>query len=160
MRRLTFVALLTALAVGCTGKQEGESRTELMPVNERFEVVPGLGAKILRRGYGRRAEPGDIVDVHYTGWLQNPAVETNRGRKFDSSLDRGERFRFTIGAGQVIRGWDKGVAGMLVGEVRELTIAPDLAYGPRGYGNVIPPNSTLIFEIQLFGVEPPPATDQ
>lgn len=122
---------------------------------EAFEITPGLSAIILRRGYGRAAEAGDYVEVHYTGWLHDPDVEGNRGDKFDSSVDRGETFHFTLGARQVIQGWDQGVAGMLLGETRELTIAPEMGYGDRGAGNVIPPGATLVFEVELKGLEAP-----
>ena len=97
-------------------------------------------------GDGTEAARGDMVAVHYTGWLID-------GTKFDSSKDRDRPFTFQLGVGQVIKGWDKGVRGMRVGGVRKLTIPPELAYGPRGAGGgVIPPNSTLIFEIELLGV--------
>ena len=122
---------------------------------EAFEITPGLSAKILSRGYGRAAEAGDYVEVHYTGWLHDPEIEGNRGTKFDSSVDRGETFHFTLGARQVIQGWDQGVAGMLLGETRELTIAPEMGYGDRGAGNVIPPGATLVFEVELKGLEAP-----
>ncbi|MDJ0906104.1 MAG: FKBP-type peptidyl-prolyl cis-trans isomerase [Woeseiaceae bacterium] len=122
---------------------------------EAFEITPGLSAKILSRGYGRAAEAGDYVEVHYTGWLHDPEVDGNRGTKFDSSVDRGETFHFTLGARQVIQGWDQGVAGMLLGETRELTIAPEMGYGDRGAGNVIPPGATLVFEVELKGLEAP-----
>lgn len=120
-----------------------------------IEVAPGLMAEILQAGYGRAAEPGDYVDVHYTGWLYDPAAEKNRGGKFDSSVDRGQKFQFQLGAGQVIQGWDRGVEGMLIGEKRQLTIAPEMGYGDRGAGNVIPPGATLVFEVELFGLESP-----
>jgi FKBP-type peptidyl-prolyl cis-trans isomerase FkpA len=123
--------------------------------NEVIEVAPGLSAKILQRGYGRVAEAGDYVEVHYTGWLYDEQAEDNRGDKFDSSVDRGQKFQFQLGAGQVIQGWDKGVAGMLIGEKRELTLAPEMGYGDRGAGNVIPPGATLVFEVELFGLEGP-----
>jgi FKBP-type peptidyl-prolyl cis-trans isomerase FkpA len=123
--------------------------------SEAFEITSGLSATILRRGYGRAAEAGDYVEVHYTGWLHDPEVEGNRGEKFDSSVDRGETFHFTLGARQVIQGWDQGVAGMLLGETRELTIAPEMGYGDRGAGNVIPPGATLVFEVELKGLEAP-----
>jgi len=94
-------------------------------------------------GGGAVASKGQTVSVHYTGWLEN-------GTKFDSSKDRNEPFEFKLGAGQVIRGWDEGVAGMKVGGVRRLTIPPQLGYGDRGAGGVIPPKATLIFEVELL----------
>ena len=92
------------------------------------------------------------MTVHYTGWLHDPAAADGRGRKFDSSKDRGQPFRFSLGAGMVIRGWDEGVAGMQVGGTRVLVIPAHLGYGPRGAGGVIPPNATLVFEVDLLGV--------
>ena len=97
----------------------------------------------LTEGSGREAVPGQRVSVHYTGWLTN-------GRKFDSSKDRGQPFSFNLGGGQVIRGWDQGVVGMKEGGVRKLTIPPQLGYGARGAGGVIPPNATLVFEVELL----------
>ena len=120
-----------------------------------IELAPGLTARILENGYGRAAEAGDFVEVHYTGWLYDEAAPDKRGTKFDSSVDRGQRFQFPLGEGRVIQGWDQGVAGMLVGEKRQLTIAPEMAYGERGAGNVIPPGATLIFEVELYRVEGP-----
>jgi FKBP-type peptidyl-prolyl cis-trans isomerase len=98
------------------------------------------------RGDGPTAETGMNVTVHYTGWLTD-------GTKFDSSLDRGQPFPFALGSGQVIRGWDEGVKGMKVGGTRKLIIPSDMAYGARGYPPVIPPNSTLVFEVKLLGVK-------
>lgn len=120
---------------------------------ESFEIVPGLVARILHQGNGRAAVAGDNVEVHYTGWLYDEAAANYRGEKFDSSIDRGERFQFPLGAGRVIKGWDQGVAGMTIGERRELTIAPEMAYGDRGAGNLISPGATLVFEVELFAAE-------
>jgi FKBP-type peptidyl-prolyl cis-trans isomerase len=99
----------------------------------------------LNVGTGDEAVAGKTVIVHYTGWLTN-------GSKFDSSKDRNDPFDFRLGAGQVIRGWDQGVAGMKVGGKRKLTIPPELGYGSRGAGGVIPPNATLVFEVELLAV--------
>ena len=116
------------------------------------EIEPGLTMRVLQPGSGKTAEPGQVAVVHYTGWLYDPQQPDNRGTKFDSSVDRGQPFEFPLGQGAVIEGWDRGVAGMQVGEVRELTIAPELAYGERGAGGVIPPNATLVFEVELLDV--------
>ena len=103
-------------------------------------------------GSGAEAQAGQHVQVHYTGWLHDAAAEGGRGRKFDSSKDRGQPFAFPLGAGHVIRGWDEGVQGMKVGGTRVLLIPADLGYGARGAGGVIPPNATLVFEVELLGV--------
>ena len=103
-------------------------------------------------GKGDLATPGKKVSVHYTGWLYDAAAPDHHGRKFDSSRDRNEPFEFTLGAGQVIMGWDQGVAGMQVGGQRTLIIPPNLGYGARGAGGVIPPNATLVFDVELLGV--------
>ena len=92
------------------------------------------------------------MTVHYTGWLFDEAAPDHKGRKFDSSRDRNEPFDFRLGAGEVIRGWDEGVAGMKVGGQRTLTIPPDMGYGARGAGGVIPPNATLVFDVELLDV--------
>jgi FKBP-type peptidyl-prolyl cis-trans isomerase FkpA len=105
----------------------------------------GLIIEEITPGAGEEARAGDTVSVHYTGWLTS-------GAKFDSSVDRNEPFDFPLGRGHVIRGWDEGVAGMKIGGKRKLTIPPDLGYGPRGAGGVIPPNATLVFEVELLAV--------
>jgi FKBP-type peptidyl-prolyl cis-trans isomerase FkpA len=103
-------------------------------------------------GKGKEATPGATVVVHYTGWLQDQAAKNKRGRKFDSSVDRGQPFSFPLGMGRVIKGWDEGVAGMNVGGKRTLVIPPELGYGARGAGGVIPPNATLVFDVELLEV--------
>lgn len=111
------------------------------------EVTTPSGLKYVDQvvGTGEAAAAGQNVSVHYTGWLEN-------GKKFDSSVDRGQPFSFPLGAGRVIKGWDEGVQGMKVGGKRKLTIPSDLGYGSRGAGGVIPPNATLIFDVELLGV--------
>jgi FKBP-type peptidyl-prolyl cis-trans isomerase FkpA len=110
----------------------------------------GLQFEDTKTGEGETAVAGQ--HVHYTGWLYDPTAANNRGKKFDSSKDRGQPFAFGLGQGQVIRGWDEGVQGMKVGGTRVLTIPADLGYGARGAGGVIPPNATLVFEVDLLGV--------
>jgi FKBP-type peptidyl-prolyl cis-trans isomerase len=111
------------------------------------ETVTASGLKYVDQvvGAGDVAVAGTTVSVHYTGWLEN-------GKKFDSSVDRGQPFSFPLGAGRVIKGWDEGVQGMKIGGKRKLTIPSDLGYGSRGAGGVIPPNATLIFDVELLGV--------
>jgi FKBP-type peptidyl-prolyl cis-trans isomerase FkpA len=111
--------------------------------------MASLGIEDLVVGQGAAASSGQRVTVHYTGWLDNNG---NKGSKFDSSRDRNEPFAFSLGRGQVIQGWDQGVQGMKVGGTRKLTIPPDLGYGARGAGAVIPPNATLVFEVELLNV--------
>lgn len=103
-------------------------------------------------GDGAEATAGVRVTVHYTGWLFDPSAPDSKGRKFDSSRDRGDPFVFPLGAGRVIAGWDQGVAGMRIGGNRTLIIPPEMGYGARGAGGVIPPNATLVFDVELLAV--------
>lgn len=103
-------------------------------------------------GSGEEAAVGKAVEVHYTGWLYDASAPDKKGKKFDSSRDRGVPFSFLLGAGRVIKGWDRGVTGMKVGGQRTLIIPPQMAYGAQGAGNVIPPNATLIFDVELLGL--------
>jgi FKBP-type peptidyl-prolyl cis-trans isomerase FkpA len=148
--RLLPVLLLAVSVAACGGSSSTDPNREQSPMTntgitelQTVDVVPGTGTE---------ARPGAMVSVHYTGWLYDAGAPEQRGNKFDSSKDRGEPFDFPLGAGQVIPGWDQGVAGMKVGGTRMLTIPPALAYGPSGAGGVIPPNATLVFEVELLEV--------
>lgn len=136
----TYLTALAAVVIlGCAA---GANTME-----EKVITTPsGLKYVDLKEGTGPAAKKGDTVEVHYTGWLKD-------GKKFDSSLDRGQPFTFPLGAGRVIKGWDEGVAGMKVGGKRKLIIPPDLAYGSRGAGGVIPPNAELTFEVELLKIK-------
>jgi FKBP-type peptidyl-prolyl cis-trans isomerase FkpA len=113
---------------------------------EEVATASGLRYVDITPGTGASPKPGQSAGVHYTGWLTD-------GTKFDSSVDRGQPFRFSVGKGQVIKGWDEGVLSMKVGGKRKLIIPPQLGYGPRGAGGVIPPNATLVFEVELLDVK-------
>jgi FKBP-type peptidyl-prolyl cis-trans isomerase len=152
-----MVSVIILLATGC-GSKKSESTNDVKPeaievtttVDEFRELQGGLLVKDVEIGDGRTARAGDQLDMHYTGWLY---VNGEKGQKFDSSYDRHEPFGFRLGAGQVIRGWDWGVAGMQEGGTRELIIPPDLAYGSRAVGGgLIPANSTLFFEVKLVKI--------
>ena len=132
---IAMVVLTVALGVGGSMAENNQ------------EVTTPSGLKYVDQavGTGEVAVAGKTVNVHYTGWLEN-------GKKFDSSVDRGQPFSFPLGAGRVIKGWDEGVQGMKVGGKRKLTIPSDLGYGSRGAGGVIPPNATLVFDVELLGI--------
>ena len=147
----TLVLCLVGLIAACAKKEDAPAANQPAPgpataVPAR-PVAEGTEMKLddIKVGIGAVAEVGKSVTVHYTGWLTD-------GTKFDSSKDRGQPFTFQLGAGRVIKGWDQGVAGMKVGGVRKLTIPPQLGYGARGAGGVIPPNATLVFEVELLDV--------
>ena len=135
----------TDLTFEDTADTDNINNTNNMDTNN-ISDIEGLQIEILKQGEGEEAKNGDTVNVHYTGTLTD-------GTKFDSSIDRGAPFPFTLGAGQVIKGWDLGVVGMKVGEKRKLTIAPELGYGTVGAGAVIPPNATLIFEVEMISIQ-------
>jgi FKBP-type peptidyl-prolyl cis-trans isomerase len=127
-----------------------------MPATSSLQgaAAPATLAKIeLGAGSGAAIEKGKVAVVHYTGWLYASGAPDNKGQKFDSSVDRGDPFRFPLGAGQVIRGWDEGVVGMQVGGKRRLVIPPDMGYGAAGAGGVIPGGATLVFDVELLGIE-------
>jgi len=147
MKHITITGLLACLILafgGCTKKQSatGQSGGTIMQEKQVADLV----IDEIKAGSGEEAKAGKVVTVHYTGWLTD-------GKKFDSSLDRGDPFKFRLGAGMVIQGWDRGVSGMKVGGKRKLTIPSHLGYGERGAGGVIPPNATLVFEVELLGVK-------
>ena len=137
-RMWPLVAAIFLAACGSGGGAENNV-TELIRQDDRV-------------GTGAEAQPGRVVTVHYTGWLYDASRADRKGSKFDSSRDRNEPFSFNLGAGEVIRGWDDGVAGMKIGGRRTLTIPPDMGYGARGAGGVIPPNATLVFDVELLDV--------
>ena len=139
--RLVLSLLVLLMLCACTdpGPPPGGSVAEL----QRIDAVVGTGTE---------ATSGTLVSVHYTGWLYDEKAPQQRGKKFDSSVDRGEPFNFKLGACEVIRGWDEGVAGMKVGGKRTLLIPAWLGYGSSGAGGVIPPNASLVFEVELLDV--------
>jgi peptidylprolyl isomerase len=137
-----------ALALAIIAATAASARSDA--ANQVIEMPDGLKYTDTKAGEGAVATAGAKVSVHYTGWLYN---DGKKGAKFDSSLDRGEPFDFTLGAHQVIAGWDEGVAGMKVGGKRTLIIPPELGYGARGAGGVIPPNATLTFDVELLKVQ-------
>jgi FKBP-type peptidyl-prolyl cis-trans isomerase len=136
---LTFALVLPA----CGSDTETPMADSGITTLQKNDVTPGTGAE---------AVAGKIIRVHYTGWLYEKGAADHKGQKFDSSRDSGVPFEFRLGAGEVIKGWDEGVAGMKVGGTRMLTVPPALGYGPQAVGGVIPPNATLLFEVELLDV--------
>ncbi len=154
---VTAIAILMLTAAAGFGQSDAEKKSPKAATHASTSgptkvtgnpkrTLSGLEYWDIQVGTGATASTGQKVQVHYTGWLLS-------GKKFDSSVDAGRPFSFTLGAREVIKGWDEGVAGMKVGGRRQLRIPPDLAYGERGYPGAIPPNATLIFDVQLLGVQ-------
>jgi FKBP-type peptidyl-prolyl cis-trans isomerase len=139
---MVLAALIAASAFVVTASA-GDKPAEKKTGGRMITTESGLQYEDVVVGTGRQAQVGDTATVHYTGWLQN-------GTKFDSSVDRKQPFSFRVGAGQVIKGWDEGVGTMKIGGKRKLIIPPDLGYGSRGAGGVIPPNATLTFDVELL----------
>ena len=146
---LGVFAFLCISITGCQAKstsstQEKAAMTSSITTLQKNDTVVGTG---------REAEPGFNVSVHYTGWLYDEKASDHKGKKFDSSVDRGQPFKFDLGAGQVIQGWDEGFAGMKIGGKRTLIIPSEMGYGARGAGGAIPPNATLLFDVELLDVK-------
>jgi FKBP-type peptidyl-prolyl cis-trans isomerase len=144
---IVLVIILIIIAVGVyflVKPESSVSQNQNQQTSASYDIQ-GMKIEILKQGTGEAAKSGDTVTVNYVGTLQD-------GTKFDSSIDRGQPFQFTLGQNRVIQGWELGVTGMKVGEKRKLTIPPELGYGSQGAGGVIPPNATLIFEIDLLGI--------
>jgi FKBP-type peptidyl-prolyl cis-trans isomerase len=153
MNKLSILFLCAAFGLAACGR---DAPVEATPATtaEALPPVTELQRTDLVKGAGEGISSGQVAVVHYTGWLYEPAATDQKGKKFDSSRDHGAPFRFEIGAGNVIKGWDEGVQGMQVGGQRRLVIPADLGYGAEGAGGgVIPPNATLLFEVELLAIE-------
>ena len=146
------VLALAAIAVSATAAS-AQAPAAMQASSKLSATVTELQKTDIKQGTGAEAKAGKPVLVHYTGWLYDPAALEGKGAKFDSSRDRGVPFGFFLGGGKVIKGWDEGVVGMKVGGQRRLVIPPQLGYGERGAGGVIPPNATLIFDVELIDVK-------
>ncbi|MBI2068233.1 MAG: FKBP-type peptidyl-prolyl cis-trans isomerase [Deltaproteobacteria bacterium] len=153
MNRAIFLTMMAVLVFGCSKKSQPTTEgaatapapeASMATAGQEQTTASGLKYIVLKEGTGVSPQPGQTITVHYTGWLTD-------GTKFDSSVDRGTPFQFQVGMGHVIKGWDEGVLMMKVGEKRKLIIPPQLGYGERGAGGVIPSNATLVFEVELLG---------
>ena len=153
MKQFLFLASVAGILSAFSACKGGDSSPSSATGETGLSSITTLQVTDVKVGTGADATNGKTVTVHYTGWLYNQAAADHHGTKFDSSRDRNQPFPFLLGAGQVIKGWDQGVAGMKVGGQRTLTIPPSLAYGSTGAGGVIPPNATLVFDVELLGVQ-------
>lgn len=160
---VTLVTALACVVAGCdrqpakSGAEVADPGTGNAGTDKRTVAENQVVSELIKTdqvvGTGAPITTGQKAVVHYTGWLYDPAAADKKGRKFDSSRDRGDPFSFSIGAGRVIKGWDLGVAGMQVGGQRQLIIPADLGYGSRGAGGVIPPDATLLFDVELVAIQ-------
>ena len=146
-------AFLCISITGCQAKSTSSTQEKTTMTSSTNTNITALQKNDTVVGTGREAEPGFNVSVHYTGWLYDEKAADHKGKKFDSSVDRGQPFKFDLGAGQVIQGWDEGFAGMKIGGKRTLIIPSEMGYGARGAGGAIPPNATLIFDVELLDVK-------
>lgn len=147
-----YIGIFTVLCISISGCQ-AESTPSSQEKTAMTSSITTLQKNDTVVGTGREAEPGFNVSVHYTGWLYDEKAADFKGKKFDSSVDRGQPFKFDLGASQVIQGWDEGFAGMKIGGKRTLIIPSEMGYGARGAGGAIPPNATLIFDVELLDVK-------
>ena len=158
LRGMLLIGAIVAFAGPAVGQTPTATPAQVSPPSST--TVSKFGAKVTelkivdqKEGTGAVAVAGKVVLVHYTGWLYDPSAADGHGAKFDSSLDRKVPFGFFLGSGKVIKGWDEGIVGMKVGGKRTLVIPPHKAYGERGAGGVIPPNATLLFDVELIEVK-------
>ena len=152
---LTFVTTISLSFVlsACGGNTQSDAKSVEVAAPKTMAATPEFQKIDTVVGEGAAVAVGQQVSVHYTGWLYDVTAENNRGTKFDSSVDRGRPFEFPLGAGRVIKGWDEGVAGMQVGGKRTLIIPAAMGYGARGAGKLIPPNATLLFDVELLEIK-------
>jgi FKBP-type peptidyl-prolyl cis-trans isomerase len=152
MKQFVALAGLCVLLTTASACRSGDSAPSTSG-ETGLSSITTLQVTEVKLGTGTEATNGKTVSVHYTGWLYSETAADHHGSKFDSSRDRNQPFQFNLGAGQVIKGWDQGVLGMKVGGQRTLIIPPSLGYGSAGAGGVIPPNATLVFDVELLGVQ-------
>lgn len=157
MRQTLLISLAGVMMLTACKPHSPPAPAATQTANERVPSEESMINELVKNdvavGAGEAIAPGKVAVVHYTGWLYDPSAPEHKGTKFDSSRDRGQPFRFPLGGRQVISGWDEGVAGMQVGGRRLLTVPASMGYGERGAGGVIPPNATLLFDVELLAIE-------